>query len=234
MKLLSVPRNLALAAASRVPPLLLRWYDRARWPIHYHTLFRPAGAYAIVADFATVCGSPDVLDVGAGGRSHDTTARALFPKARRVWTTDVDPATIAGYGSRLPGAIDEIVDATEMTYAAEFDVVLCFGVLPFIKNYARAVERMTAALRPGGVLILACQWGYPIRFEPHDYFRFSAHALAHITEPLAPFRCFRYGGTADVPYMFVAFAAKGGDVLGRWTPAAQTRDAFVEIAAVAR
>jgi hypothetical protein len=234
VKIISLPKNLIMAAASRVPPLLLRWYDRARWPIHHHTLFRPAGAYEIVADFATACQSPDVLDVGAGGRSHDTTARALFAHARRIWTTDVDPASITGYGSRLPGAIDEVVDATEMKYDASFDVVLCFGVLPFIKQYQRAVDRMIAALREDGVLVLACQWGYPIRYEPHDYFRFSPHALAHVTEALPAFRCFRYGGTREIPYMFIAFAGKSHLVLNRWQPSEHVRTAFSEVPDVAR
>jgi SAM-dependent methyltransferase len=223
-----------IAAASRLPPLVLRMYDRARLPVDHHLLFQPAGAYAIVRDFAGACGSPEVLDVGAGGRGHDTTARALFPNARRVWATDVDPSTIAGYGSRLPGAIDEIVDATEMRYDAAFDVVLCFGVLPFIKHYQRAVDRMIAALRPGGVLVLACQWGYPLRHEPHDYFRFSPYALAHMTGGLPAFRCFRYGGTTDIPYMFLAFAGKDGHIVPTWRLSPDVQRAFVEVGEVAR
>jgi SAM-dependent methyltransferase len=233
-RIISLPKNLVIGAVSRVPPIVLRLYDRARWPIHHHTLFQPAGAYEIVRDFARASGSPEVLDVGAGGRSHDTTARALFPNARRVWTTDVDPASIRAYGSRLPGAIDEVVDATEMTYDASFDVVLCFGVLPFIRDYQRAVDRMAAALREDGTLILACQWGYPIRYEPHDYFRFSPHALAHVTKALPRFRCFRYGGLRDMPYMFIAFAGGSRGVLSHWQPSEQTRLAFSEEPEVAR
>jgi SAM-dependent methyltransferase len=54
-----------------------------------------------------------------------------------------------------PG-VDHIVDATEMTYWHQFDVMISSEMLEHCKKWERALQNMYDAVKPGGIFILTC------------------------------------------------------------------------------
>ena len=59
----------------------------------------------------------------------------------------------------------------------EFDTVLLTDVLEHIQDPRGLWKEMTRVLRPGGKLIVGVPFLYPIHEAPHDFFRYTEHAL---------------------------------------------------------
>ncbi|RPH31514.1 class I SAM-dependent methyltransferase [bacterium] len=59
----------------------------------------------------------------------------------------------------------------------EFDTVLLTDVLEHIHDPACLWKEMARVLKQGGKLILGVPFLYPIHEAPHDYFRYTEHAL---------------------------------------------------------
>ena len=58
-----------------------------------------------------------------------------------------------------------------------YDVVLCSEVLEHVDNPDAAFAELSRVLCPGGTLILTVPFLGRLHEEPHDYFRFTRHAL---------------------------------------------------------
>lgn len=61
-----------------------------------------------------------------------------------------------------------------------FDTVLCTDVIEHIINTDLMVNEMTRLLKPGGKLILTVPFFYWLHEEPHDYYRYTKHALENL------------------------------------------------------
>ncbi len=83
---------------------------------------------------------------------------------------------------------------------AEFDTILLTDVLEHIQDPASLWKEMTRVLKRGGKLILGVPFLYPIHEAPHDYFRYTEHALHMFCDraglTLLSFEAF--GGLAEV------------------------------------
>jgi SAM-dependent methyltransferase len=97
------------------------------------------------------------LEVGCGGGDLAFDMARAVGSAGRVLGTDIDQkaldlATLEAAGLRLSNVEFRVADITETTPGVDFDLVHARFVLTHLANPDRALARMRAALRPGGVI----------------------------------------------------------------------------------
>ncbi|MFH1739053.1 MAG: class I SAM-dependent methyltransferase [bacterium] len=110
-----------------------------------------------------------VLDAGAGSKAY---APLLLPLASEYISLDIssDRATPSAVGSLLA-----------LPFAQNsFDTVFCSQVLEHVPEPAIALSELERVLAPGGVLLLTAPHLAYLHNEPHDFFRFTRHGLAHL------------------------------------------------------
>lgn len=79
--------------------------------------------------------------------------------------------------------VDVVVNAHEMTYNEEFDLVVCLDTLEHDKAFWKTVENMRNAVKPGGFLCIAVPSRMcPEHNWPGDYWRFMPQAIAQFLE----------------------------------------------------
>jgi SAM-dependent methyltransferase len=106
-----------------------------------------------------------VLEAGCGSMRN-----VRFPESAHIVGIDISQGQLD-----RNGALDEKILGDVQTYelpAGSFDAVVCWNVLEHLKEPDAAVCRFSAALRPGGVLILGCPHprsfkGLGARLTPH-------------------------------------------------------------------
>jgi SAM-dependent methyltransferase len=106
-----------------------------------------------------------VLEAGCGSMNH-----LSFPESSHVTGIDISRRQLER-NCRLDERI--VGDLQTCTLPADsFDAVVCWNVLEHLRCPERAVRRLAAAVRPGGVLVLACPdprslRGMAARLTPH-------------------------------------------------------------------
>ena len=115
-----------------------------------------------------------LLDVGCGTRP----LLAVFtPWVSHYWGVDTGRGR---YRATPPQAWASALDLPFA--AATFDTVYAAQVLEHVPEPARMVTEMARVLRAGGYLILTAPLMWGVHEEPHDYFRFTGHGLAHLAQ----------------------------------------------------
>lgn len=151
-------------------------WDRAA--PYYDACWREAlgPAADAVLRLAAVQAGERVLDVACGTGTLAFAAAAATGPAGEVIGTDISEKMVAAAragaaGRSLGQCAFERVDAEETAPAGGFDTVLCGLGLMYVANPERALERMAAALVPGGRVVVsvwgrreACAWAavFPI------------------------------------------------------------------------
>ncbi|MBP2473492.1 SAM-dependent methyltransferase [Crossiella equi] len=111
-------------------------------------------------------GVRSLLDVACGTGAHLESFAALLPE---VVGLELSPDMAAAARRRLPGVPVHEGDMREFALAARFDVVTCmFSSIAYMRGQAeldRALARMAAHLRPGGVVVVE-PWWFPETFLP--------------------------------------------------------------------
>jgi SAM-dependent methyltransferase len=81
-----------------------------------------------------------------------------------------------------------------------FDTIICTDVLEHIPVPYELMKEISRLLRPGGKLFLAVPFYYCLHEEPHDYFRYTKHALTRFcTEnKLRVLKIEEYGGAPEI------------------------------------
>jgi ubiquinone/menaquinone biosynthesis C-methylase UbiE len=95
-----------------------------------------------------------VLDVGCGtGAITAGIARAVAPGGC-VLGVDRDEALLAIAREQHPEPRFEHADALELAFDGAFDIVTAARVVQWMADPVRAIERMAAAVKPGGLLVV--------------------------------------------------------------------------------
>ncbi len=101
------------------------------------------------------------LDVGAGEANH----KKYFPQSI---TVDINP-------ERKP---DVVGDIHALPFKdGEFEIVLCLDVLEHVRDPRKAVSELMRVVAPGGKLLFATRFVFPLHDTPGDYWRFTEYGL---------------------------------------------------------
>lgn len=109
----------------------------------------------------------DVIDLGCGTMPF----REII--ADQVCTYDSLDREARVEGVTYLGDIEDMA----MVPSARYDAALCLEVLEHLPHPDRALHEMARILRPGGWLVLSVPHLSRLHEEPHDYYRFTTHAL---------------------------------------------------------
>ncbi|WP_299949848.1 methyltransferase domain-containing protein [uncultured Ruegeria sp.] len=140
-----------------------------------------------------------ILEIGSGKQVKGQEAYSavhIFTDVAEFRQTDMNPA----HGH-------EVLDITSMTIRDRYDMILCLNVLEHVYETETAVRNLHTALRPGGRLIVAVPFAFPLHDEPHDYYRFTRFALERM---LADFEKaeVEVHGPAKMPFGHFVIATK--------------------------
>ncbi len=111
----------------------------------------------------TLTGS--VLDLGGDARSY---YQKCFKGEYHITTLNYDPKSGADIVHDLEKPLPEI---------GKFDAVLAINVLEHIYNARRVVEDAYRVLNPGGTMVIAVPFLFPVHPSPQDYWRFTSMTL---------------------------------------------------------
>ena len=140
-----------------------------------------------------------ILELGSGRQDFGADAYSVkryFDASNEFIQSDVDPS----YGHRL-------VDATTMEEVEEFDMVLCLNVLEHVYDHREAVARIHTALRPGGRVLIQVPMYFPLHDEPHDFWRFTEHALRLLLRDFSRVEL-KHRGLRQLPFSYFVVAEK--------------------------
>jgi SAM-dependent methyltransferase len=109
-----------------------------------------------------------ILDAGCGsGRD----SRAFLQKGYEVVSIDASPAMVDAT-TRLTGRRAKLLNFDAIDFREEFDGIwACASLLHVVReNLGSVLDRLAAALKPGGVLYLSFKYGEAERVEDGRYF----------------------------------------------------------------
>ncbi|HEY2956156.1 MAG TPA: methyltransferase domain-containing protein [Candidatus Eisenbacteria bacterium] len=116
-----------------------------------------------------------LLDVGCGSRPF---ARLFDGRVERYLGVDLPGSRFLG--DRPP---DAYARAERLPIAdRSVDTVLGLSMLTYLPEPGLALAEAHRVLKPGGALLLEFTQMAPLHDEPHDYFRFTRYAAAHLLE----------------------------------------------------
>jgi SAM-dependent methyltransferase len=114
-----------------------------------------------------------LLDIGAGSQKYRQMVESLN---LRYKSCDLP-------GSPNEDSQDFLCDASRLTAEnSSYDFCLHVQVLEHLQSPQMSINEVARVLKPGGKLLLATNFLYPIHGEPNDYFRFTKFGLENLLE----------------------------------------------------
>jgi len=178
----------------------------------FYDLMYSGKDYARAADVlrshiaARVPDATNLLDVGCGTGRH----LEHLQSTHAVEGLDLSPDLLAVARDRCPRVPMHEGDMVELDLVRRFDVVTClFSAIGFVRTpdrLRRAISRMAAHLRPGGLLVVE-PW-----FTPQTYWHGHVVADFHDTPHLKLARMYVQGGGDGIyafDFQFLAADARG-------------------------
>lgn len=145
-----------------------------------------------------------VLDVGA----KDAPYRRYIPAALYM-TLDVNPA-------KRP---DICCDLLQLQWQADyFDTVLAIEILEHLCDPQRAIDRIAAVLKPGGVCILSTRFIYRYHPDPEDHYRFTWDSLRYLFRNFGHVEVHHHGNRAQVIWEIINAGGRSRAVLNLLNP----------------
>jgi SAM-dependent methyltransferase len=121
-----------------------------------------------------------LLDVGCGDRQYEPVFQPFVESYVGVEYAETFDQTSAA--ARTAKA-DFIYDGKTLPFEdGTFDTVLSIQVLEHTPTPGHLIGEMARVMKRGGLLILTAPFCFRLHEEPHDYFRFSPHALRVLCE----------------------------------------------------
>ncbi len=140
-----------------------------------------------------------ILEIGSGKQvkgKEAYSAKHIFKDAKEFRQTDINPE----YGH-------EVLDITTMKIKDEYDLILCLNVLEHVYETEAALANLRAALTKKGKLVVAVPFAFPLHDEPHDYWRFTQHALKRLLADFSKVEI-KTNGPRKLPYGYFVIATK--------------------------
>jgi len=79
--------------------------------------------------------------------------------------------------------VDIVADALQLPFASHsFDTVLCTQSLEHVPDPDSVFREISRVLKNGGILILSAPMAWQLHCAPHDYYRFTHHALLYLAK----------------------------------------------------
>lgn len=145
-----------------------------------------------------------VLDVGAKAAPY----RSYVP-AGGYMRLDIDPA-------KKP---DICCDLHELEWKGDlFDTVLAIEVLEHLYDPQRAIDRIHAVLKPGGVCILSTRFMYRYHPDPEDHYRFTWDSLRYLFRNFRHVEVHHHGNRAQVIWEIINAGGRSRVVLNLLNP----------------
>jgi trans-aconitate methyltransferase len=127
-----------------------------RWdPVEYHEHSYPQYAFALgLLERLRLNGDERILDVGCGDGKVTAALATRVPRGS-VLGIDVSPDMVAFARTMFPTSAHPNLsfrygDAAKLTFRQEFDVVVAFASLHWVKDLPTALRRINQSLAPGG------------------------------------------------------------------------------------
>ena len=145
-----------------------------------------------------------VLDVG----SKEAPYRQLVPATRYI-RLDIHPA-------KQP---DICCDLHELEWEANyFDTVLAIEILEHLYDPQRAIDRIHAVLKPGGVCVLSTRFIYRYHPDPQDHYRFTWDSLRYLFRNFTHVEVHHHGNRAQVLWEIINAGGRSRVVLNLLNP----------------
>ncbi|HMJ56658.1 MAG TPA: class I SAM-dependent methyltransferase [Polyangiaceae bacterium] len=121
-----------------------------------------------------------LLDVGCGEKPYEHIFRPFVDDYLGIEYSETFAETSA---ASKPGKADFVYDGKVLPFEDKcFDTVVSIQVLEHTPAPAALVVEMGRVLRDDGLLLLSAPFCFRLHEEPHDYFRYSPHALRLLCE----------------------------------------------------
>jgi SAM-dependent methyltransferase len=121
-----------------------------------------------------------LLDVGCGEKPYERIFRPFVDTYLGIEYSETFGQTSA---ATKPGKADYVYDGKVLPFEDKsFDTLLSIQVLEHTPGPAELVMEMGRVLRDDGMLLLSAPFCFRLHEEPHDYFRYSPHALRLLCE----------------------------------------------------
>lgn len=113
-----------------------------------------------------------LLDIGCGHKPYQALIRE---RVEKYHTLDRE---------RRSGEVTFVGDVQDMRAVGDgaYDTALCLSVLEHVPRPDRAISEIGRILKDKGILILSVPFLSRLHEQPHDYYRFTRHALRYLLE----------------------------------------------------
>lgn len=105
-------------------------------------------------------GDEHILDIGCGDGKVTAKMAALVPMGKVTGIDSssemIDFARLRFLASKYPNLSFELGDAQNLEYACEFDLVVSFACLHWVKDHLAVLRGIKRGLKPGGKMIIQC------------------------------------------------------------------------------
>ncbi|ROZ79125.1 trans-aconitate 2-methyltransferase [Ramlibacter sp. WS9] len=166
-----------------------------------------------------------LLEIGCGTAYVLSGVAKAFPQARLLGS-EIFVAGLAFAATRLPSATFVQMDARDIPFVSEFDVIGAFDVIEHIEEDKRVLAAMHAALKPGGSILVTVPqhpWLWSAADEYACHVRRYRAAELHQKVRAAGFEIVRSTSfvSALLPAMMVSRLAHRQRAAGRYDPQAE-------------
>jgi SAM-dependent methyltransferase len=121
-----------------------------------------------------------LLDVGCGEKPYEHIFRPFVDSYVGVEFAETYSQTSA---SSKPGKADFVYDGKTLPFEDDaFDTILSIQVLEHTPTPGNLLAEMARVMKADGLLILTAPFCFRLHEEPHDYYRYSPHALRFLCE----------------------------------------------------
>ena len=145
-------------------PRLSDWHIRSKDPHYIHYYFLIKDIKEALENYAR----GNFLDLGCGNKPYETIYNPLTKQQTGCDAIQSDK-----------NKVDVVCLATDLKFENDsFDSILCTQVLEHVYDHHTMMKEVFRVLKPGGHIMLTVPFVWELHEEPHDFFRFTPHALS--------------------------------------------------------